>query len=295
MGVGPDRDGAGGGVRLSEETIPRVISASRRTDIPAWHSEWLLERLAEGRCRFLHAMRRRWVEVDLTPEAVRALVLWSKDLGPLLPHLPTIAERYPFYCQLTITGHPASLEPHAPPWEEAVRQARQVAAEFGSAHIVWRFDPIVLTPQTPWSDHRERFLRIADALEGSTTRCVISFVSVYGKVRRRFDALGFAVDEPGDDAMAEMAHELLAEARARGMVLSACCMRGLTERGIARARCIDPEILAEVGMREGPRLKAAPSRAGCGCAESIDIGTYDTCRTGCVYCYAGSWIRRPKE
>jgi hypothetical protein len=268
--------------------VRRVISASRRTDIPAHYTPWLLERLAAGRCRVFHAMGHRWLEVDLRPEAVAAIVLWSKDLAPLLPHLPAVAAEYAFACHLTITGHGRVLEPGSPPWEEAVRQARAVAALFSPDHLVWRFDPVVLTEVTPAVEVAARFRRLCRALEGATTRCVMSYVCVYGKVRRRLAARAIDLREQSVEERIGLALELQATAREHGMVLSACCTEGLLEAGIPTAHCIDPEQLRLVGARLDAPLRRAPSRPGCGCYASIDIGMYDTCPTGCVFCYANT-------
>lgn len=273
----------------------RVISASRRTDIPAHYTPWLLRRLAEGRCRVFHAMGHRWVEVDLRPEAVAAIVLWSKDIGPLLPHLPALASRYALACHLTITGHDPTLEPGAPPWEDTVRQAREVAERFSPDHLVWRFDPVVLTEATPAAEVTGRFRDLCRALEGATTRCVMSYVCIYGKVRRRLAARRIDLLEPSPEERVALALDLQAITREHGIGLSACCTEGLVEAGIPAAHCIDPEQLRLVGARFDAPLRRAPSRPGCGCYASVDIGMYDTCPTGCVFCYANTSERRAAE
>ncbi len=273
----------------------RVISVSRRTDLPAHYVPWLLRRLDEGHCRFFHAMGHRWLTADLRPEAVAALVFWSKNLGPLLPHLPAIAERYAFTCHLTITGLPPSLEPGAPPWEETVGQAHEIARRFSPDHLTWRFDPIALATPDDWPATLARFGTLADALRGATTRCVTSFVSVYGKVRRRLAARSIGLWEPAAEQQAAMARTLQAEARARGIELSACCVPGLAEAGIPQAHCIDPEVLRRVGARLEEPLRPSPSRPGCGCYASVDIGMYDTCPSGCVFCYANTNEQRAAE
>jgi hypothetical protein len=267
---------------------PRVISVSRRSDIPAHYTEWLLARLRAGRCRYFHAMGHRWAEVDLRPDSVAALVFWSKNLAPLLPHLPRLADDYPFYCHLTITGHAAALEPGAPPWEETVGQALHLAKAFSPDHLVWRFDPVVLTEATPRSEVLARFRRLSAALEGATERVVVSFVCIYGKVRRRMAERGIGFETPSTETMVEMAMEMHAAAAEHGMALSACCMPELAEAGIAKAHCIDPALLTLVGARIAQPLRPAPSREGCGCHASVDIGMYDTCPTGCVFCYANT-------
>ncbi len=266
----------------------RVISASRRTDIPAYYAEWLANRLAAGRCTFFHALARRWMEVDLRPDAVRAIVFWSKNYAPLLPHLDRIARDYPFTCHLTITDLPAALEPGSPPWEVTTAQARAISERFSPDHVIWRFDPIALTPETTWPRTLERFARLAAALEGSVTRCVFSFMQVYGKVERALRKAGVAYEDPPLDRRREMALTLREAAARHGIDLVSCCVEGLAEVGVPAGGCIDPCILQRVGMRDGPKLKPAPSRKGCGCRQSTDIGMFDTCPGGCVFCYANT-------
>lgn len=265
---------------------PQVISASRRTDIPAYYAPWLLRRLKEGRCRYYHVFERRWHEVDLTPAAVRAIVFWSKNLAPLVPHLDRIARDYPFTCHLTITAHPRLLEPGAPPPEDAIGQAREVARRFTPGHILWRFDPIVITETSPRRGVVERFTRLADALAGATRVCTYSFVQEYRKVNARLAALGVAFEEVPLADQHDLALELADVAQGRGIDLRACCTQAPPGGRIAQARCIDPVLLAAVGMRPSPQLRRAATRKGCGCFRSVDIGAYDTCPSGCLFCYA---------
>jgi hypothetical protein len=90
-----------------------IISASRRTDIPAFYAEWFMNRIREGylcvRNPFnAHQVRR----VDLSPESVEAIVFWTKDLRPMTIHLDELDERgYRYYFQFTLTGYPEVLEP----------------------------------------------------------------------------------------------------------------------------------------------------------------------------------------
>jgi len=282
----PDLQATDGDERVMAGS-PRVISASRRTDIPALYTPWLLARLREGRCRYFHAFARKWFEVDLRPEAVRAIVFWSKNLAPLLPHLGRVAEDYPFYCHLTITGYPSTLEPGSPPRDQAVAQAHDVARRFSPEHVIWRFDPVIFTAWTGQEWVASAFARLAAELEGATRRCYFSFVQRYGKVRRRLEAAGIGATEPSLAEQRESALRLAEIAQGHGMTLHSCCGDvGLLGGPIQEGHCIDPDVLAAVGACPGPRLRPAPSREGCGCYQSIDIGAYDTCTAGCVFCYA---------
>ena len=280
----PGREDASDG---SDEFLPpRVVSASRRTDNPAHYTPWLLNRLSAGFCRYRNAFTGKWLEVDLRPEAVAALVLWTKNLGPVLPDLDSIGARYPFLCHLTVTGYPPSLEPGSPPSETAIAQARTVAARWSSAHVLWRFDPIILTPETPWAWIEPRFRVAARGFEGVTTRCYTSIACAYGKVTRRLAAAGVEWEAPPADQAAEIAVRLAEIAGEHGISVYSCCTPGLVVGSVQWARCIDPTALEAISARLTARLRRAPTRAGCGCYASVDIGAYDTCPSGCLFCYA---------
>jgi hypothetical protein len=283
-----------------------IISASRRTDLPAHYTDWLLARLAAGYCLVRNPFNQRQTRVSLAPADVDGIVFWTRNPQPLLPHLPGLRARgYHGYFQLTLTPYRAPLEPGAPDPQQAVDRVRALADVLGPDLVVWRFDPLVETTAQPWDWHLERFDALAQALDGATRRCVFSFVNLYRRSRLRLDALAAehgwryryyatapreaALARGGDaftrEEMASRAAELAALASARGLRLQSCC--GPDWPGIERARCIDPELLA---LARGAPVTAPahPSRPGCGCAASIDIGAYETCPRGCgaSYCYA---------
>jgi len=295
------------------ETPPKtIISASRRTDIPAFHGDWFMERIAAGGTTCINPFNGAEYTVSLRREDVALFVFWSKDFAPFLPHLETLDRLgYKFYFHYTINGYPAWLEPGVPPLERHIETARRLAERFGPERLLWRFDPIVFSSETPPEYVFGNFARIAAALEGASSRCYTSFAQLYGKVRRRFAEVNeergtvFHMGEefrkknerPGgciefdlsERERRDFAARMATAAAARGISLFACCQDYLQmpfgSPPILKASCIDFELAARI-CGEYPAGAANPTRKQCGCHLSRDIGAYDTCRHACAYCYA---------
>jgi len=268
-----------------------VISASRRTDIPAFHAEWFMDKIARGRCQVANPFNGRVETVALDPGSVEAIVFWTRNPGPLTPHLPSLWRRgYRFYVTLTITGYPKELEPGCPPAERAAALARDLAGRYGPHAVVWRYDPILLTSVTGAAWHRQNFSRLLGLMEGAVNECVISFADFYKKVERNLASplarLGAETLEPGWDELRALAADLAKEAGERGVRLTACCEPELGLDTAPASSCVDPARLAAVSGKDFSALQKNPTRPGCGCAASKDIGAYDTCPAGCAYCYA---------
>lgn len=269
----------------------RVISASRRTDIPAFYTPWLLNRLRAGFCDWANPFGGKINRVSLRAEDCIALVFWTRNPAPLLPHLAALrADGYHCYVHFTLTGYPRLLEPFAPPVEDALDSFRRLAGIIGDEFVQWRYDPVLIGSLLPVDEHRARFTTLARALQGYTRRCLTSFVSLYGKTARNLHRLAaeqhLVWENPEVAERRALCGTLRDIAGEYGMTLYACCNPELVGDGIPQAHCIDPLLLRKLRPDLAPRLRHQPTRPGCGCIAATDIGAYDTCVHGCVYCYA---------
>lgn len=264
-----------------------IISASRRTDIPAFYMDWFMERVRAGYALYPNPFGGTVHRVSLLPQDVHSIVFWSKHYGPLLPRLGELLDMgYGLCFHYTINGAPPSLEPHMPPLELSVRLFRDLARGTNPRQVLWRFDPIVLTQELDRDFYLRRFKEIAHQLEGFTHRCYFSFVSLYGKTRANMARQGILWREPSLEEKAELACRLSELARGFGMELLACCQEDLLKYGISGGSCVDGELLSQLSPHRPSITSPRPTRPGCRCTASRDIGIYDTCPLGCVYCYA---------
>jgi len=272
---------------------PEIVSASRRTDVPAFHSRWFLNRVREGWCHWVHPYTAAVRRVSLRPEDVPAIVFWTREPGPLLPHVPALrADGHALVFQFTVNGFGPPVEAHNPPVERALGRFEELARLLGPDAVLWRYDPVVFSPRLTPSWHARQFGRLAARLRGLTRRCTFSFVDLYGKTRRNLarveEESGERFERPAADAQAELARELAAIASGHGMELLSCCDDSLVGGGVGKSRCVDPAVVAAVRGGVPPDAPPSPTRPDCGCVRSVDVGTYDTCAFGCAYCYAVS-------
>ena len=270
----------------------KIISISRRTDIPAFYSRWLRRRFEEGYCHWLNPFGGQVYRMSLRPEDVLALVFWTRNPRPLVPYLADLAERgYYAYFHISINGYPPEIETHNPPLNAAVAAFRQTAALLSPDLVHWRYDPIVLSDRTPFEYHVQRFDHISRALAGATRRCYFAFANFYAKTERSLRRVerdhGLTVERntPREEQR-RLVHALRDIAAARGITLYACCEHEWVGDGIAASRCIDLETIRRLRGDAELALAKAPTRDDCGCVAAADIGAYDTCLFGCAYCYA---------
>ncbi len=269
-----------------------LVSASRRTDIPAFYGQWLLNRLREGYALVRNPFNPLLVtRVSLLPEAVDGLVLWTKNPAPLLSGLGEIerlGHRLMVHCTLTAFGR--DLEPMVPSRAERIRACRVLAERIGPERVVWRFDPILFTPDHSPDRLLGEFAALAGELRGSTHRCIISLLTLYRKCLRNLT--GIALLDPDDRVKETFIRQLADIAGSHDMVLQACCDPFLQEQcHVERAGCIDDRLFTAPDGQPLHLPKDRGQRPGCGCAASVDIGAYNTCPHGCLYCYANTSSR----
>jgi hypothetical protein len=268
-----------------------IISASYKTDIPAFYGRWFRNRLQAGYCKMVNPYNAHQVfRVSLQPEDVDGIVFWTKNVGPFMDGLADVHARgIPFIVQHTINGYPRSLESRVTHAEKSVEHFRRVADTYGSKRAVWRYDTIVFSSETSPDFHRRNFERLATALKGSTDEAVVSFAQVYKKTLRNMneaaDKHHFTWEDPSDDVKLALLRDLAKIATAHGITIKVCSQKAYAVDGVGEARCVDAErIMAVAGHWMESKLKG--NRKECGCFHSKDIGDYDTCPHGCVYCYA---------
>ena len=269
-----------------------IVSASYRTDIPAFYGAWFMNRLRDGACRVANPYGGGDYTVSLRRGEVDGFVFWTKNIGSFVAPLAEIAARgYPFVVQFTINGYPAALERSVPAAEQSVEKLKSLVAARGRRAVVWRYDPIVETGMTPYAWHADNFAKLARALDGAVDEAVVSFAQIYRKSARNLAAAarahGFAWRDPDRGEKIALAERLAGIAADHGMRLTICAQPDITVNGMAAASCIDAARLSDVAGRP-IRARQKGNRPGCLCSESRDIGGYDTCPMGCVYCYAVS-------
>ncbi len=269
----------------------RIISASRRTDIPAFHADWFMQRIDEGSVRWRNPFGGQEIETSLLPEDVAAIVFWSRDYRPMIPHLGELYRRgYRFLFHFTITGLPNIFEPQVPDVQISFSIAHKLADEYGADALLWRYDPVLISSITSADYHLNRFSELSAQLKGYTSRCYFSFPTFYGKVVRRVGQLkqrtGVECIDPPVDQKLQLAQNLAEIADASGIEMFSCCSDHLVSDTISKAHCVDAELLQRLYPDRRFSYKLKGSRTQCGCYESTDIGAYGTCGHGCVYCYA---------
>ncbi|MGH6890688.1 MAG: DUF1848 family protein [Dongiaceae bacterium] len=266
-----------------------IISASYRSDIPAFHGDWFLTALGAREVAVTNPYNRRPATIDLRPGAVDGYVFWTRNARPFARALATVAaQAKPFVVQYTIIGYPPALDAHVIDPSLAISNAREIARAFGKRVLVWRYDPILLTPESEPDWHRANFARLAEALAGTTDEVVVSFAQLYAKSARNLAKAGVTWRLPGLAEQAALIAELRAAAARRGIGMTLCTQPDLSiAAGVPGARCIDAARLADIA---GFPIVAATqgNRPGCLCSQSRDIGAYNSCVHGCNYCYAVS-------
>lgn len=267
-----------------------IISASYKTDIPTFYGEWFIRRLRAGYCKMVNPYNRAAIRVSLAPEDVGGIVFWTKNVGPFMHHLDEVRARgFAFVLQHTINAYPKALEYSVVNAEKSVANLQRIADEYGPRVVVWRYDTIVISSVTPVDFHRRNFESLCRRLHGATDEVVISFVHLYKKTLRNMEwasrEFAFDWEDPPTATKLSLASELVAIAGSHGLKLSVCSQRDFIVPGAHDARCIDADRLAAVAGRS-VHADLRGNRKECGCFASRDIGDYDTCPHGCVYCYA---------
>ena len=279
-----------------------VLSASRRTDIPAFYMPWFMAHIEKGQFTVVNPFNRKESIVPATPDHVHSIVFWSKDFGTFIKegYGQQLQKRgYNLFFNFTINTDAPLLEPNVPPLTDRLVQLGELCRQFIPAAINWRFDPICYFKSggDGIRNNLQGFDQIAETAAGlGVSRCITSFMDDYPKIRKRISRLSefCFVDPPLDEKITQIL-SMETELANKNIRLLTCCEKALLnalpdDSEVAPSSCIPNDLLVQlygggISVKQDRGQRVA---AGCGCRESTDIGSYQQhpCYHNCLFCYA---------
>ena len=263
-----------------------IISASRRTDIPAFYSQWFFNRIQEGFVLVPNPYNPKMVsKVSLDPEVVDCIVFWTKNPVAMIGRM-TKLRNYKYYFQFTLNPYGKDIENNLPTVEKRIEIFKRLSDKIGKEKVVWRYDPILTNSNYDVAFHKEAFAQIVEGLKDHTERCMLGFIDHYQHIRRAVSQYG--IDPLRKDEIEEMAVSFKETMQQYPQIEMDTCTNkvDLTHLDIPHGMCVDKKLVERITGYNINARKDKNQRDICNCIESIDIGTYESCLNGCIYCYA---------
>lgn len=274
-----------------------IISASRRTDVPKFYYKWFQDALLAGKVEIQNPRYpSKSYHVDLRPENVHSIVLWSKDFGNVLKE-PMLLENYNLYFQYTINNYSKRMEPGVPDYEYSLKVLEGLLKKHGPKQFNIRFDPVIISkygevendiskPGIPRLKAFERLCMDLVSLGMVNCRVTTSYICMYKHIVKPIENSGIDIIDLNEDKQL-LLFEKMVEIASRYSINLYSCAAPLIEKveGINKGHCIDGQLLQYLFGGKVTRAKDTGQREACGCTRSRDIGAYKPCGHGCVYCY----------
>lgn len=262
-----------------------IISASRRTDIPAFYSDWFLNRIKERYVLVPNPYNSKMISrISLDPAVVDCIVFWSKNPAPMLEKLDKLKD-YNYYFQFTLNPYGPDIENHLPTISKRIDTFKRLSDRIGKEKVIWRYDPVLTNETYTPGFHKEKFAEIAYELKEHTEKCMLGFIDHYQHIRTAVSRFNIQPLLKAD--IEEMAMSFKKTVDTCSIQLDTCTVKvDLTHLGIPGGLCIDNQLVERIAGYPISVRKDKNQRDICRCAESIDIGTYESCLNGCIYCYA---------
>ncbi len=280
-----------------------IISASRRTDIPAFYAQWFINRIRASHCTVPNPFNRKQVShISLNPEDVDIIVFWTRNPQPLISYLEELDQiGYRYYFQYTLMNNPRLIDTMAPSLSPSLEIFRKLSDLIGPERVIWRYDPVIISNITDIGFHTDTYKHIAETLRNYTQRSVISLLDFYPKLKKRLKVLkdnGVEVVDCNKKSVKcfdKLMYTLADVAEQNKMEIVSCAEDpDLTKYNIQPGKCIDDNYIKRVFGVDVAHKKDPFQREACGCVVSRDIGVYNTCLSGCQYCYATTSFEEAK-
>lgn len=260
-----------------------ILNTGSRTDIPAYYSDWFYNRIKEGyvlsRNPYYPTQITRYL---LKPEVIDIMIFCTKNPFPMLDRI-SLLSGFDMFWFVTITPYGKEMEPHVPPKEQVIVYFQRLSELIGRERVSWRYDPVFVTERYSVDYHIEQFHQMAKVLSEYTNQCVVSFIDLYEKTKRNFAGIRSVTGEEQEKIIAAFSEI----AKENGLQIHLCCENaGLVRENVDADGCMSRTVLEKaLGCRlKVPQKKMA--RKECSCLLGADIGAYNTCGHGCLYCYA---------
>lgn len=263
-----------------------IINTGCRTDIPAFYSKWLINRIREGYVLVRNPYNPNQVtRYNLSPDVVDCLAFCTKNPEPMLKYLDEI-DKYKQYWFVTITPYGKVIEPNVPNKEKVIESFKKLSKHIGVDAIGWRYDPIFIGNNFDVNKHIYYFEKIAKELKNYTHNCTISFLDLYEKVKRNAPEIKL----PNQEEQIQIAKAFSKIGKENNMVIHSCCEKTyLSQYGLKCNGCMSKEIVEKaIGCNLNPPNSRKNLRESCNCLMGNDIGAYNTCGHLCKYCYANA-------
>lgn len=298
-----------------EAQSPIIISASRSTDIPAFYSDWFINRWEAGYLKWINPFNGKPLYVSF--KNTRSVVFWTKNPKPMFKYLDYMDKNIPnYYFQYSLNDYDKEgFEAKVASVESRIKIFKELSNRLGKKRVVWRFDPLILTDEIDVNELLRRVKNIGDELNEYTEKLVFSFVDIgiYRKVENNLKKENVKYIEWTPTLMQEFAKGIFEINKNWGLELGTCSEKiDLDKYGIVHNKCIDDDLMIDLFSQDKElmdflgvkfdqnlfeterkivkkrNLKDKGQREDCGCVMSKDIGQYNTCPHECNYCYANT-------
>ena len=259
-----------------------ILNVSGRTDIVAFYSDWLMNRLEEGFIDVRNPFNPKLVSRIILDD-VDLIFFCTKNPIPILDKLKDIKKK--IYFHVTLTPYKEDIEPNLPSKRVIIEAVKKLSGIIGKDNLVIRYDPVFISDKYDLDYHIKAFDKICKLLDGYVNKILIHFIDDYKNVRRNYSILRYR-------ALTEKDYEKIGisfseSARKHGMVVHTCNEnRDLTEYDFIKDDCMSKELAFKLTGKVYKKKWKARKDLVCKCVEMVDIGVYNSCRHFCKYCYA---------
>ena len=258
-----------------------ILFASGRTDIPAFYSNWFINRVKAGFVDVRNPFNQKLVsriyfsDVDL-------IMFCSKNPLPMINKLDIL--KVPVLFHVTITSYGKDVEPNIPDKRLIIEGVKKLSLVLGIDNVAVRYDPIFLSDKYNVDYHIKAFDKLCKNLNGYVNKIIVSFMDEYKNVRSNKNILKYRAFTRED--YKKIGEAFSKSAMDNGMSVQTCFEdEDLTQYGFVKGECLSHELAY---ILTGKKFKSSNVRKErkCECVQMVDIGDYNSCMHMCKYCYA---------